>query len=177
MNTVIRASALYLLALTALFATGQAQQKPMALDELTMEAEVIAVGRVTALASEWDDGKTRIITRVILAVDEYLKETHERSRVLTVVTLGGAVGEDGEFYTQVATFRQNEHVVVFLEKDNRGNYRVSSGTQGKYSIERNPESGHLTVAGGLPVQEFSSAVKRSLNRPKPPPPRKVAVSC
>jgi len=157
------AAAMCILVLTAAFSTAVAQQRPMTVDELAKQADVVAVGRVTAMKSEWDEGKTRIITRVSLAVDEYLKEGTERSKTVTIVTPGGEIGEVGEMYTHVPTFRQSENVVVFLRKDNRGDYRVSGGTQGKYSIERDPENGKLVVAGSVEVGEFTKAVKRSVN--------------
>jgi len=153
-----------ILVLTGAFSTAVAQQKQKTVDELTNVAEVVAVGRVTAMKSEWDEGKTRIITRVTLAVDEYLKEGNERSKAVTIVTLGGEIGEVGEMYTHVPTFRQSEHVVVFLRKDSRGDYRVAGGTQGKYSIERNPESGNLIVAGSIAVDDFTTSIKNSVNK-------------
>jgi hypothetical protein len=66
-------------------------------------------------------------------------------------------------YTHVPTFRQSENVVVFLRKDDRGDYHVAGGTQGKYSIERDPKSGTMVVAGSVEVGEFTRAVKRSAN--------------
>jgi hypothetical protein len=158
------AAAMCILILTAALSTALAQQKQKTVDELSKQADVVAVGRVTAMKSEWDEGKTRIITRVSLAVDEYLKEGNERSKTVTVVTLGGEIDEVGEMYTHVPTFRQSEHVIVFLRKDNRGDYRVAGGTQGKYSIERDPESGKMTVAGSVAVDDFTRAIKQALNQ-------------
>ena len=158
------AAAMCVLLLTAALSTALAQQKEKSVDELAKESDVVAVGRVTALKSEWDAGKTRIITRVSLAVDEYLKAGNERSKTVTIVTLGGEVEGVGEVYTHVPTFRQSESVVVMLRKDNRGDYRVSGGTQGKYSIERNLENGRLTVAGGVAVDDFTTSIKQSVNK-------------
>ena len=156
--------AMCILVFTAALSTALAQEQQKPIKELAREADVVAVGRVISLKSEWDEGKTRIITRVSLAVDEYLKEGNERSRTITIVTLGGEVGEVGELYTHVPTFRQSEQVAVFLRKDAKGDYRVSGGTQGKYSIERNPDSGRQEVAGKQAVEDFKKVVKQSLNQ-------------
>ncbi|MBP1649260.1 MAG: hypothetical protein H6Q30_2705 [Bacteroidetes bacterium] len=157
-------AAMCILVFAAAISVASAQQKQKTVDELTKQADVVAVGRVTALKSEWDEGKTRIITRVTLTVDEYLKEGTERSKTVNIVTLGGEIGDVGEMYTHVPTFRQSENVVVFLRKDNRGDYRVSGGTQGKYSIERDPESRKMMVGGSIPVEDFTTSIKRSINR-------------
>ena len=157
-------AAMCILVFAAAISVASAQQKQKTVDELTKQADVVAVGRVTALKSEWDEGKTRIITRVTLTVDEYLKEGTERSKTVNIVTLGGEIGDVGEMYTHVPTFRQSENVVVFLRKDNRGDYRVAGGTQGKYSIERDPESGKMTVAGSVAVDDFTRAIKQALNQ-------------
>lgn len=155
---------MFILVLTAALSAAFAQEKQKPVSDLAREADVVAVGRVTALKSEWDEGKTRIVTRVTLSVDEYLKAGSERSKSVTIVTLGGEVDEVGEFYTHVPTFRQSEAVVVFLKKDTRGAYNISGGTQGKYSMERNPESGKMMVAGNVEVDEFTRTVKQALNR-------------
>ena len=157
-------AAMCILVFAAAISVASAQQKQKTVDELTKQADVVAVGRVTALKSEWDEGKTRIITRVTLTVDEYLKEGTERSKTVNIVTLGGEIGDVGEMYTHVPTFRQSENVVVFLRKDDRGDYRVAGGTQGKYSIERDSESGKITVAGSVAVDDFTRAIKQALNQ-------------
>jgi hypothetical protein len=158
------AAAMCMLVFIVAFSTALAQEQQKPIRELAKEADVVAVGRVTELKSEWDEGKTRIITRVSLAVDEYLKEGNERSKTVTIVTLGGEIGEVGEMYTHVPTFRQSEQVAVFLRKDAKGDYRVSGGTQGKYSIERNPDSGQQEMAGKQTVEDFKKVVKQSLTQ-------------
>ena len=138
-----------------------AQHKSVTPEELARRAEVIAVGRVADLKSEWVDGNSRIITRVTLAVSEYLKGGDGAAKNVTIVTLGGEIGEVGELYTHVATFRPNENVIVFLEKKDAADYVVSGGTQGKYNIERDPETGQAIVAGKKSLKDFSEAVKRA----------------
>lgn len=158
------ATAMCILVLTAGLSTASAQQKAKALDELAKEADVIAVGRVTALTSEWDEGKTRIYTRVTLAVDEFLKEGSERSKVVAILTPGGEVGDVGELYTHVPVFKANEEVVVFLRTVDRGVYRVAAGTQGKYAVEPDPATGERVVAGSYRLRDFAATVRQAATR-------------
>lgn len=155
-----------ILVLTAAAAPGilLGQQKQKALEEEAREADVVAIGRVTALKSEWDEGKTRIYTRVTFAVDEYLKEGAERSKAVTILTPGGEVGDVGELYTHAPVFKQNEEVVVFLRSADHGVYRVASGTQGKFNIEADPVSGERIVAGKYKVSEFAATVRKATLR-------------
>ncbi|MBP1653880.1 MAG: hypothetical protein H6Q28_436 [Bacteroidetes bacterium] len=154
-------AAMWILVLTASLPTAFAQQKQKALDELAREADVVAIGRITGLQSEWDEGKTRIFTRVSLSVDEFVKEGSERSKAVTILTPGGEVGDVGELYTHVPVFKKNEEVVVFLRTADRGLYRVAAGMQGKYNIEVDPVTGERVVAGRYPVREFAEAVRQA----------------
>ncbi|MGB6122834.1 MAG: hypothetical protein WBG80_13070, partial [Bacteroidota bacterium] len=72
-RTFRRAILLPVLLSITLFSTGLAQQRALKVDELAKRAEVVAVGRVTELKSEWNQDQTMIFTRVTLAVDEYIK--------------------------------------------------------------------------------------------------------
>lgn len=155
------AAAFLLCALAHLSPSASAQQKAKSLDELALEADVVAVGRVTGLKSEWDARKTRIYTRVTLSVDEYVKEGGERATSVTILTPGGEVDDVGEVYTHVPTFKQNEEVVVFLRAADSGTYRVASGTQGKFLVEVDPASGGKVVAGKYPVNEFTTTVRNA----------------
>ena len=157
-------AAVWMILFAALLSPALAQQQEKSVATLSKEAEVIAVGRVTALKSEWEDGKKRIVTRVTVVVDEYLKKGTESSQTVTIKTLGGEVGEVGELYTHVPTFRQSENVIVFLKKDSRGDYRVSGGTQGKYSLERDAKTGKVMVSGNVAREDFTKAIKQSLEQ-------------
>ena len=160
-RTVCRALLLPVLLSITLFSISSAQQRALKVDDLAKRAEVVAVGRVTDLNSQWDENRTRIYTLVTMEVDQYLKGQDQTTNVLTIKTLGGEIGEVGELYTHAPSFRQNERVVVFLEKDRQQQYRVSGGTQGKYVVEKNPETGETVVAGEYLFEDFTQAVKRA----------------
>jgi hypothetical protein len=157
-----RAILLPVLLLAALSTNAIAQQKAVSAEDLARHADLVVVGRVADMKSEWAEGKTRIVTRVTLDVREHLKAGNTASKTVTIWTLGGEIGEVGELYTHVPTFQPNENVVVFLQKYGSQDYVVAAGTQGKYNIERDPVSGETVVAGKQSLEEFRVAVKRAI---------------
>jgi hypothetical protein len=132
--------------------------KPLTTDELTSRSDVIVVGKVTERKSEWNNNKSRIYTRVTLAVDQCLKGDAAQ-KTITITTLGGEVDGVGELYTHTPSFKPDEKVVVFAQKDKQGSLRVAGGLQGKYSIKENEVTGKPAVAGDKPLEEFLSRVK------------------
>jgi hypothetical protein len=154
------------LALALLVAAGpraKGQEKAVTADDLARKAEVVAVARVAQMKSEWNESHSMIRTRVTIAVNEYLKGSTPAT-ALTVYVPGGEVGDVGEIYTHVPSFRENENVVVFLEKEQDGAYRVSGGTQGKYIIENDRTTGQATVAGKTNLEEFKTAIRKAIQQ-------------
>jgi len=93
-----------------------------------------------------------------VGVDQYLKgERPERS--LTIVTPGGEIDGVGELYSHTARFLNDEDVVVFAEKDKRGELRVAGGSQGKYTIKKDEMTGQLMVADDTPLVQLTTRVK------------------
>lgn len=160
---VVRGTATATLLLLAVsFVAANAQERPVERERLAKESDAIVVGKVKSMKSEWADSKqSRIITRVTLAVNESLKGNERAGGTVTIETLGGEVGDVGELYTHVPTFRQNEDVVVFLSRDADGMYRVAGGTQGKYIVEKDEATGKQVVAGKYPLAEFTASVKNA----------------
>jgi len=138
----------------------QAQPKAMTPEELTRRADVVAIGKVTATKSEWDENKSRIVTRATMSVGEYLKGN--AGNVMTITTLGGEVDGVGEWYSHVARFNKNEDVVVFAEKDKKGNFRVTGGRDGKISITKDKSSGVSRVSEQMNLDDFRTRVKSAV---------------
>lgn len=128
---------------------------------LAQRAEVVAVGTVTSLVSEWNESHSSIQTRVNVAVSEYLKGNNS-SHSLTIVVPGGEIDGVGEVYSHMPKFRTAEEVFVFAKKDTRGLYRVAGGDEGKYTLQRDAVTGKLSVAGDKSLEEFSSTVRTAL---------------
>jgi hypothetical protein len=137
------------------------QTKPATIDELAQESEVVAVGKVTGMKGEWDQNKTRIVTRVTVAVNEYLKGN--AGTVLTITSPGGEVDGVGEWYSHTARFKKDEDVVVFAEKDKKGNFRVAGGEQGKLVVKKDAQTSIERVSPQMTLDDFKTRVKHAVS--------------
>jgi hypothetical protein len=135
------------------------QTKLATTTELAQRAEVVAVGKVTSLVSEWNETRTMIRTRVTVAVQEYVKGATS-DKLLTLYVPGGEVGGVGEIYTHMPSFRPDEDVVVFAEKDKQNRYRISNGLQGKLTVKRDKGTGALMVSEGRTLENLTNEVKQ-----------------
>jgi hypothetical protein len=129
-------------------------------EKLAVQAEIVAVGRVSSLVSRWNADHSRILTSVTLDVDQYVKGG-TAGGPLTLVVPGGEVDGVGELYSHMATFQQGESVLVFAEKDPHGGYRVASGQQGKFTIRKDESTGTLTVGGNMTLEGMTALVKKA----------------
>ena len=138
--------------------------------QLGLQSELVVRGRVIAVESYWNTDHSKIFTRTRVAVDESYKGGAPAT--VDVVQLGGVV--DGMRVTVhgATMWRQDEEVVLFLEAYQPGNYHVTGFSQGKFEIERDPNTGApfvrrpeidglelmTTGPGGAPVPTPSSTV-------------------
>lgn len=137
-----------------------AQKNVRTVEDLARQADVIAVGKVTATRSGWDQAHNRIVTSVTVNVGEYLKGNEGND--LTITTLGGEVNGVGEWYSHTARFKTEEEVVVFANRDREGKLRISGGEEGKMKIERDSKTGAALVQGNRTLADFKKHVTESL---------------
>ena len=144
--------------------------------EVVQEAEVIAVGTVTAIAAEWDAAHSRPFTLVTFSTLDVLKGAHTEPE-LTLRLLGGP-HPDGSILqiAGVPQFSLGERLVVFVTGNDhyavplvglwQGVYRVvfdaARGVDTIYSHARQPVTSLPTATGGLLHDEgpLSSAVQQ-----------------
>lgn len=140
-----------------------AQENTSSIKYLSKGADVIFTGKVIQQKSMWNDSKTRIYTKAILEVDEYLK-SNITGESIEVTYLGGEVGEIGEFYTHMPRFKNDEEVLVFLKKD-EGNsrYTVFNGEDGKITIINDEKTGEKVTSSYLNVKNLKAQIKGYLN--------------
>jgi hypothetical protein len=112
------------------------QVKSATMNELTTAADMIIIGKVQEMNSEWNDQKTRIYTRVTLSVDECMKGDPSVQSI-ELRQPGGEIGEIGEFYSHTAKFAEEEEVLLFVEKDKQNKLHICHGINGKFSIKLN----------------------------------------
>ena len=139
------------------------QSKPALAEELAARAEVIAIGKVTGIQSEWNEARTMIRTRVTLSVDQFVKGGLSQN-AMTIYVPGGEIDGVGEIYSHMPTFRQNEDVVVFAEKDRENRYRVSQGSQGKFSVETDKATGKAMISGGRSLDELTTQLRIAVQK-------------
>jgi len=151
-----------MLALTGFTHSVCAQVEHKSTDELTRQADVVVVGKVTNIKAGWHKDKSRILTTVTIEVDETLKGTGGEGTVI-IQTPGGEVDGVGELYSHTARFVKDEDVVVFAEKDKKGNLRVTGGSEGKVAIRRDASSGLRRVSEGMSLDEFKTRVKNAVH--------------
>jgi hypothetical protein len=129
---------------------------------LSKGADVILTGKVAKQKSSWNKNKTRIYTEATLQVDEYLKGSSSRNSVI-VTYPGGEVGDVGELYTHMPRFTNNEDVLVFLKKDEKGaDYKVFKGENGKINIINNPQNGEKVTSSNVRINFLKAQIKNFL---------------
>jgi hypothetical protein len=128
--------------------------------ELSQRAEIIAVGKVSALQARWEPNKSAIVTYVTLSVGEYLKGNAGQS--IVIASPGGEIDGVGEYYSHSSRFTRDEEVVVFADHDAHGRLRVTGGQNGKLTITKDADTGVSVVADHLRLEEFKSKISTSI---------------
>ncbi len=134
--------------------------------QLTLQSDVVAVGTVSATQCEWNADKTRIATRVTIAVSEFLKGGAGGQQI-TLLTPGGEIGDVGELYCGAARFKKDEEVVVFARKHQGTAMQVAGGAMGKFTIERDKTTHVPMTASGITLDNIRSQVRSALQAPAP----------
>lgn len=160
-------SLLLLIAFFQLTSFAQYSAKKIAeLKALSKGADVIVTGKVANQKSEWNADKTRILTRVTIKVDDYIKAASYQKDIV-VTHLGGEVGSVGELYTHVPTFNNNEEVLLFLKKDNtNGAYKVIDGEEGKLTLYKDDKTGEKITSSFVKISALKKEIKNQIKQAK-----------
>lgn len=134
------------------------QSEAVNIEDLTRQADVIVVGEVTNVRSEWNSDKTRIYSRVTVLVSEHIKGDRPENS-LTISTPGGEVDGIGEVYSHMARFKEDEQVIVFAAQDRQGRLHVIDGDKGKIMVRTNAETGQHLVSESEPLEVFTAKLK------------------
>lgn len=121
---------------------------PLPLERLTEAADIVILGEVEAVRSEWSLDKSIILTVTTIKVKEAWKGSLGYPRIF-IQTQGGTIGDLTLKVSDVSVFKEGEEVVVFLNKIDdvmflQNSFSVSVNflpsftvfgkAQGKYSI-------------------------------------------
>jgi hypothetical protein len=122
--------------------------------DLISDSDMVIVGQVSSIRSEWNDDRSYIFSHVTVAVDEFIKGERPE-RTITLRQLGGEVGDVGELYSHTARFLPDEEILVFLKRDPRGDLQVTGGDHGKFKITRDRDTGRRMVEGRVPLETMT----------------------
>jgi len=108
-------------------------------EQMGQESAAVVRGTVTDVRSFWNEKHTKIFTSTHIAVDESYKG--RSAATIEVVQIGGTVGNVQVTAHGALKWSPGEEVVLFLEPFTEGRYQVVGFSQGKFHIERDPETG------------------------------------
>jgi len=116
----------------------------LTLPELTDSSVAVVRGRVVAIDSAWDRPGGTIYTYIEIRINDVLKG--EAPRRITLKQLGGTVGDMSLVVQGQSEWTRREEVVLFLGVRPRDlTLDTSTLWQGKWTVERDPETGDEQV--------------------------------
>lgn len=122
-----------------------AQAVAVSVEELARTSDAVVRGKVAGAKAKWSDDHRRISTTFELTRVAVLRgRAPARPRV---VVPGGEIGRVGQRVDAAPSLKVGEEVVLFLQRDRRGSFRVNGLAQGKFS-----------VSGGLARPDLSNLV-------------------
>jgi hypothetical protein len=155
-STACRIIFLLILTWTGNIRANSIPARPLLIAELTRRSDVIALGTVTSIGSDWNLNGRTIETRIDLKVEEIFKGTVDGMKI-SFHQLGGVVGDTASSVGEAAPFVEGERVAVFLFKNKQQKLQLVGSFQGKFLVESRPE-GEVAVRRvpglGKPLDEI-----------------------
>ena len=142
-------------------------------EDLTRKSEVVILGNVRQVETDWsEDGKT-IQTRATILVSEVIKGKLAQGDII-VEYAGGEIGDIGLRVSDVSPLSENERVILFLksakDKKNGITYRIVGKAQGKYTIDHHGIArkggfqvihGREVIDNDIPADELIKKIRRA----------------
>lgn len=154
-------SIIFCAVLMALLLQFEAHSQTMQVEikNLSKGADMIVTGKVVDQTSQWNSEKSRIYTNVTIQVDEFLKGTNNQNRIV-ITHLGGEVGDVGETYSHVPTFKDDEDVLVFVKKSSKDeSLSVFQGEEGKLTLYEDKTTGEKITSQNIKANEIKKEIK------------------
>jgi hypothetical protein len=107
-------------------------------------AQLVVAGKVSGAQSFWNEKRTKIFTRIDVAVDASYKGGTQGS--VSLLQLGGTVDGVRTTVDGAIQWRVGEEVLLFLEPYTKGTYQVTGLSQGKFRIERDAATGAAFIS-------------------------------
>lgn len=128
------------------------------LEDLTLESTSIVIGTVTNVQVDWGTVGERIDTFAEIEVSKWIKGD-TASRVVTVKTVGGQIGDVTVEVPSAPTFRAGEEMVLFLHHNFSEPTSVVGWEQGQFEV-----ADGIVIQAGVPVRAFTRRVEAILNQ-------------
>lgn len=119
-------------------------------DDMIVGARAIVRARVSGISTGMDETQGAVYTYVALQVEEVIKGRVSESRVV-LRQPGGEFGDRGTIFYGAPRFSQGEDVLVYLDTWADGSLRVHQMYLGKFSIQKDPETGLETAVRANPA--------------------------
>jgi hypothetical protein len=152
--------------LTVVSSTEASMVEKFTLEKMVQKSSKIVIGRCLSTESRWNEKKTLILTYSTFAVDEDLKG--QSNGVITVVTIGGTVGEITQAVAGMPQFKANQEALLFLEPSKKGNWQTLALSEGHFQIIRNPKTGIQEAVHSLSGLQVYSAADHTVTREETP---------
>lgn len=140
---------------------------PLSIDQLVEESHWVVQGRVVEKSCHWD-GQGRIFTQIKLdRVDVWKGES--TGETFTFIQAGGTLGDIQMVATGEPTYQLREEVVVFLDKNQRGEGVSVGMAQGKFKTwlrESDQELMAFNLFHGAPQMDASTSSSWTLAQAK-----------
>lgn len=119
---------------------------PRSYEELGKDSALVVRGTVDGVRSFWSPNRTKILTEILVSVEEDYKG--QAPRQVRILQLGGVVDNVRVTVSGALHWQSKEEVLLFLEPYTADAYQVSGFSQGKFAIERDPVTGKAYVSRG-----------------------------
>lgn len=116
-------------------------------EQLAQQSALVVDGKVTGVRSYWNADHTRIFTEATVDVDGTYKG--RAASKVSVVQIGGVVGNVRMTAHGALAWAPGEEVLLFLESNDDDSWQVAGFSQGKYTIERD-RTGREFVRQAMP---------------------------
>ena len=103
------------------------------LDDLTNQADLIVVGRVDSLSSQWNPEHTHIFTNVGVSVERVIKGA--AGGEVVVKAPGGTAEGITEWASEAPSFAVGERALLFLKSESAGVHSLANWRWGKQIVE------------------------------------------
>lgn len=134
-------------------------QEKNSLENLTMRADIIIIGTVTEIKSQWNKDKTRIWSFVKINFEENIKGNNIQDEV-TIRVLGGEIDGIGMKVSNSPEFELKQRFLCFLQKDTNNTFAVVGWEAGKFIFQNGIWSNKISKISNTKIIELKKSIHK-----------------